>query len=186
MRKYRMTHQYTELELRKLKGQALKDVWHLMIGKEAGIKNTTGLPNGEAILQAILKGQANPDFLEPYKVKRTRHKAEEKPEVEEMPKPQETKEVKKRGPKPKPKVNPNPICLPPTSVEAQAVESSETPLQVSNVVKYSIYTLIVGEQEYFVDRESKKIFEKINRYPGKLLGVWNAQTKQILPYEEDS
>jgi hypothetical protein len=181
-----MTQLYTELDLRKLKGQALKDVWHAMIGKEAGIKNTTGLNNSEEILQAILKGQADPTFLEPYKVKRVRHKAEGETPVVEMPNPVEPTEKKKRGPKPKPKPLANPIGMPSAPVETQAVESMETPLQVSDIYRYELYTLHFEDREYFVDKQTKKLFEKVNGYPGKLVGLWNAQTKQINPYEEDS
>lgn len=164
---------YTELELRKLKGQALKDVWHAMIGKEAGVKNTTGLKNSEEILQAILKGQANPEFLEPFKVKRQIHKAEETPKVEEMP-----EEKKKRGPKPKPKVV---VPPPPQTISPQAVESKEKPCEVSDVIRYSFYTLHFNDHQYYVDRQTKSIFENIQGKPGKVLGIWNSETKQITP-----
>jgi hypothetical protein len=163
-----------------------------MIGKEAGIKNTTGLPNGEAILQAILKGQADPTFLEPYKVRRATHKAEDATPTKEMPKTEEktksveTKEQKKRGPKPKPKANPNPIVIPSAPVATLAVETMQSPLQVSDVNQYSVHTFNVQGTEYFVDKVTKKLFEKVNGYPGKLVGIWNAESKQIQPYEDDS
>ena len=171
---------YTELELRKLKGQALKDVWHTMIGKETGIKNTTGFKNTEEILQAILKGQQDPTFLQSYLVK-SRHKAAEQVSVvEEMPKPEiPTGEKKKRGPKPK--SNPNPIVIPqtPKTLVIQAVESKEAPIQVVNVERMRLRKLHIDNTIVFLDVDQQKVYEMVNNRPGNCVGTWNAETRRI-------
>ena len=63
-----MSASYTYEMLKQMKGQAVKDVWHAMIGKPAGLKNTTGLKNTEEIIQAILNRQANPEVDPPKQV----------------------------------------------------------------------------------------------------------------------
>jgi hypothetical protein len=167
---------YTELDLRKLKGQALKDVWHLMIGKEAGIKNTTGLKNSEEILAAILKGQEDPAFLEPFqKVRTITHKAKEPASVVEMPV-ETTKQ--KRGPKPKA----NPIVIPkPTKVRTEAVESSNLPLYTSDVQKTKVKKFHIGSTVVYIDTESNIVYEAIGNTPGAPCGTWDPEARKILP-----
>ncbi len=164
---------YTELELRKLKGQTLKDVWHKMIGKDAGIRNVTGLKSIEEIVQAILKGQQDKEFLNRYVVK-TKHKATQPVSVEEEDMPGEKK---KRGPKPK--SNPTPIVSSSTKVNIQAVESNESPIQVEQVERLCLRRLQIDETVFFIDVEQQKIFEIVNNAPGNYLGIWNPETKEI-------
>jgi hypothetical protein len=164
---------YTELDLRKMKGQALKDVWHSMIGKPVGLKNTTGLKNSEEIVQAILQGQANTEFLEPYKVREGKHKAVEPEHVEPMP----PKEKKKPGPKPKSSVQ---AVQPTVPVRAVAVESMETPLSGVFVERIKLRKLHVNEQQYYLDAESKKVFAvEASGKPGSCVGMWNPITRAV-------
>lgn len=165
---------YTELDLRKMKGQALKDVWHSMIGKTAGLKNTTGLKNSEEIVQAILQGQANAEFLEPYKLREGKHKAIEPENVEPMP----PKEKKKPGPKPKS----NPVVQPLGPTRTMAVESMETPISGVFVERVKLHKLHVNEAQYFLDAESKKVFAvEGGGKPGQCIGVWNPITRVVSP-----
>ena len=84
---------YTSEMLRQMKGQAVKDIWHSLIGKPAGIKNTTGLRNSEEIIQAILKGQQDPAFLQTFGYRAPKPKPETVVEEESMP-PKEKKTYK--------------------------------------------------------------------------------------------
>lgn len=163
------THLYTELELRKLKGQALKDVWHAMIGKEPGLKNTTGLKNSEEILQAILLGQVNKDYLSQFTGRQPHKQKEEHREEKEEPMP----------PK-KPKVKANPIVIPqPLPVKTMAVESMdsiETNIEVQRIHLTRIHS---GEHSYFVDKATQTVYSIDNNRPGTILGKWSKETKSI-------
>lgn len=167
---------YTELDLRKLKTQALKDVWHSMIGKEAGIKNTTGLKTGEEILAAILKGQEDPQFLEPFqKIRQITHKAPETASVVEMS--GETNK-QKRGPKPKA----NPIVMPkPGKVRLEAVESTDLPLYTSDVEKRKVKKFHIGSTVVYIDTEANIVYEAIGNTPGCPCGTWDPVARQISP-----
>ena len=187
---------YTELDLRKLKGQILKDVWHSMIGKEAGIKNTTGLKNSEEILAAILKGQDDPLFLEPFKkVRQLPYKGKEADPVVEMPnhlEPKDSgetktqtqtqtqqqthakKEPQKRGPKLKPsKVHVH------VHVPSQAIESTDLPLQTRDVEKKKVKRFHIGSTLVFIELETNTVYEAIGNTPGSPCGLWNPETRQI-------
>jgi hypothetical protein len=175
---------YTELDLRKLKTQALKDVWHSMIGKEAGIKNTTGLKTGEEILAAILKGQDDPGFLEPFlKVRQTTHKAKEPAPVVEMPKGnadsgETKKQPQKRGPKPKA----NPIVMPKAGkVRTEAIESTELPLEPRTVEKTKVKKFHIGSTLVFIDLETNTVYEAIGNTPGSPCGRWDPISRQVCP-----
>ena len=167
------THLYTELELRKLKGQALKDVWHAMIGKEPGLKNTTGLKNSEEILQAILLGQVNKDYLsqftgrQPHKhIQRT---VEEETSVEMPPK--------------KPKVKANPIVVSQVlPVKTMAVESMDLIEKHIEVHRIALKKLHIGDTSYFVDKATQTVYSIDNNRPGTILGKWNPETKSICAY----
>ena len=182
------THLYSELELRKLKGQALKDVWHAMIGKEAGIKNTTGLKNSEEILQAILLGQANKEYLnqfltrQPHKQKEPPVKQEEDPEPMRHKQPKESKESKESK---QPKVKPNPILVPQGSliVKSMAVESMEPIEKNSEVHRICLKKIHIGDKSYFVDKATQTVYSIDNNRPGSILGRWNQETNSISIYD---
>lgn len=169
------TYLYTELELRKLKGQALKDVWHAMIGKEAGLKNTTGLKNSEEILQAILLGQVNTDYLSHF-TGRQPHKQVERTVEEEAP---------VEMPPKKPKVKANPILVPHQRlpVKMMAVESMERVDTNIEVHRISLKKLHIGEHSYFVDKATQTVYSIDNNRPGAILGKWNPETKSICAYD---
>lgn len=165
------THLYTELELRKLKGQALKDVWHSMIGKEPGLKNTTGLKNSEEILQAILLGQVNKGYLEQFSTRQP-HKQKEPSLMEE--------EFEDMPPK-KPKAKSNPIVVQqqPTLVKTMAVESMdrvETNVEVHRICLKKIH---LGDTSYFVDKATQAVYSIENNRPGSVVGKWNKDTQSI-------
>lgn len=170
------THLYTELELRKLKGQALKDVWHAMIGKEAGLKNTTGLKNSEEILQAILLGQANKDYLSQFTGRQPHKQVQRTLEEEAIP---------VEMPPKKSKVNTNPIVVPqqPVAVKPMAVESMEPIQRQIQVERISLKKLHLGETSYFVDKATQTVYSIENNRPGTILGKWNPQTKSICAYD---
>jgi len=158
-----MSHLYSELDLRRLKGQALKDVWHGMIGKPAGLKNTTGLKNSEEIIQAILEKQSEEIVLSP---------------VEMPPKPKEVKvkEVKVKEVKVKEvKVNQK------KQVEVKgssllAVESAEAPLEVVDVVRIAVVKRNVEGVEYYIEKETNKVFSVKDGQPQ---GVWDSDSNSI-------
>jgi len=156
---------YTELDLRKMKGQALKDTWHAMIGKPAGLKNTTGLANSEEILQAILKGQEDPEFL-----KRFGGRA----------KPVETKSLPDMPPKER-KPKQNEIVIPKSSKKIAAVESTDLPETVLSVVRIRVHRLIINDQPYFLDSSTNKLYAVVDGRPGELCGRWNPETHSMIP-----
>ena len=171
-----MTHIYTELELRKLKGQALKDVWHAMIGKPAGLKNTTGLKNSEEIIQAILLGQSKQEYIKQITGRQHTPLPPEETKEEEMP----PKEKKKPGPKPKPKSNP--IIVPAVTgpVKIHAVESMDPIQKKIEVERIQVRKLHVGDDEYFLDKKTMNLYTVDNNRPGILCGQWNPDTKEII------
>jgi hypothetical protein len=156
---------YTELDLRKLKGQALKDTWHAMIGKPPGLKNTTGLANSEEILQAILKGQEDPDFLKRFG---GRAKPVEAKSLPDMP----PKERKKPVPK---KTSGVPLK------KAMAIESMDLPEIVESVVKIRVHKLVLEDQVYFLDSSTQKVYTVVEGRPGQLCGTWDPETRFITP-----
>jgi hypothetical protein len=167
---------YTELEIRKLKGQALKDVWHEMIGKPPGLRNVTGLNSIEEIVQAILQGQADPVYLSRFT--KRQHKQKEEESVVEMP----PKERKKPGPKPKVKVNTNPIVLPvasPGTLRIQAVESMDAPQKNIEVEKILLRKLHIGSETYFLDKASNTVYVMEANHPGSICGTWNPVTRTL-------
>lgn len=180
------TQIYTELDLRKLRGQAIKDIWHSMIGKGPGIRNTTGLKNTDEIIQAILQGQENPEFLKQRTTNPLKHKADESIELEEMPPKQ------KPGPKPKQK---GPVALSDTAAHrimassvaacsstrpaVVAVESTEAPLTNIEVNRIKVRKLYVDNTLYFLDVEKNNVYSR----PGVLYGHWNAETKTLSALE---
>lgn len=168
-----MAKHYSELDLRKLKGQALKDVWHEMIGKGPGIKNTTGLKNSEEILQAILKGQGDPPFLETFGKREHKQEMEVKP-IEPMP----PKEKKKPGPKPRVETQASPPT--PTQVQIQAVEGFEPTVLGVQVERIRVHKLSVDNTLYFLDKETKNLYTVENNRPGSLVGQWDPINRKIL------
>jgi hypothetical protein len=167
---------YTELDLRKLRGQAIKDIWHSLIGKGPGIRNTTGLKTSDEIIQAILQGQENPEFLKQFMTKALKHKADESIELEEMPPKQ------KPGPKPKVKT-PQQTCstaaCSSTRPAVVAVESTEPPITNTEVNRIKVHKLYVDNTLYFLDAEKNNVYSK----PGVLYGHWNAETKTLSALE---
>jgi hypothetical protein len=169
-----MSATYSYEQLKQMKGQAVKDVWHAMIGKPAGIKNTTGLKNGEEIIQAILKGQETPEFLKSFGVRAPKH--EEQEQTKEMP----PKEKKKPGPKPKVKPAVQSVAVPkPLSFQTQAYESTEIPLIPQEVTRIVVRKLIVDDSQYFLDAKTNKLYSVVEGRPAALCGTWNPETREV-------
>ena len=171
---------YTQDTLKLMKGQAVKDIWHAMIGKSPGIKNTTGLKNGEEIIQAILEGQRDPEFLQKFVLRAPKQSVEV--EKKEMPtKSGNTEEVekKKRGPKPKAKEI---LVSPPVMVrvgQVQAYESPDIPIRPSDITRISVKKLFVGDTLYFLETKTNKLFTCVEGKPGTCCGSWNPQTREV-------
>lgn len=147
---------YSYEVLVQMKGQAVKDIWHAMIGKEPGIRNTTGLKTMEEVIQAILQAQQDPMF----KGKAPKQVSVEKKE-ESMPRRKNT------------------IVTPSTVKKTiQAVESEEYPQKVE-IKRVLLNKLIVGDQEYYKDKETQEVYSIENNRPGQRLGVWNVKTRSI-------
>ncbi len=167
---------YTYTSLKQMKGQAVKDIWHAMIGKPAGIKNTTGLRNSEEIIQAILKGQSDPEFLKTFGVRapKPKEEIEEEQETEPMP--------PKKKPGPKPKLS-NPIVVPvfQRPRETVAVESNEVPLVPQEVIRRSFRKFHVDDALYFREASTNQLFSVVDNKPGVLVGTWEAGERTILP-----
>ena len=168
------TPSYTYETLNQMKGQAVKDVWHAMIGKPAGIKNTTGLRNTEEIIQAILKGQSDPEFLRSFGVRPPKPKEEIQEEQETEPMPP------KKKPGPKPKVS-NPIVVPAVQRPKQtlAIESNEVPLVPQDVIRRSFRKFHVGENTYFIESSTHELFSVVENKPGMLVGHWNPEERKV-------
>ena len=146
-----MTHVYSELDLRKLKGQALKDAWHSMIGKPAGLKNTTGLKTSEEIIQAILRKQAEGGKCQLEEIA--------SPPIEMPPKAKE-KEKKKE-------------------VKAKhllAIESTEASLEVADVVRICVTKKTIEGVDYYVENQTNKVYSIKD---GQLQGIWNPETNSL-------
>lgn len=155
---------YSELDLRKIKGQALKDIWHAMIGKEAGLKNTTGMKTTDDIIAAILKGQEDPQFLEPFQKGRVSreptHKAKlETPLVQMPPK---SGELKKKA------------------VVPQAFEEMTPPIKAEGIEKCKVKKLHIGSDLVFLDPATNVVYEAIANTPGARCGLWNPETKELV------
>ena len=164
---------YTELDLRKMKGQALKDTWHSMIGKPAGLKNTTGLSNSEEILQAILKGQSDPEFVKQFG---TRVKPSEQTQEVDMPPKAKVKDTERVKPGPKPKAV--------SAKKSLAVESTELPQTISIVHRIRVHKLVVDDEVYFLDASTQKVYTAVDNRPGPFLGIWNPETRSVEPQED--
>lgn len=171
------THIYTEVELRRLKGQSVKDIWHAMIGKPSGIKNTTGLKTSEDVLQAILKAQEDPGFLSNVRVRTP------KPSLCEEVKEKEMAPKKKPGPVPKAKAKEKAtiplLPVSPPVAKIRAIESMDPPLSVSTVVRISVRKLYVEGDWYYLDPKTQMIYQCIDNRPGERLGTWNPETRSI-------
>ena len=173
---------YTQATLKQMKGQAVKDIWHTMIGKAAGIKNTTGLKNGDEIIEAILEGQRQPEFLHKFTVRPPKQLVEvEQKEMPPKPGKKEDVVMKKKGPKPKPK----PVGIPPpvTVRPSQAYESADIPIQPSDITRISVKKLYVGDTLYFLESKTNKLYQSIDGRPGSSCGTWNPETREV---QEDS
>lgn len=168
---------YTETTLKQMRGQAVKDVWHAMIGKPAGLKNTTGLKNTKEIIHAILEGQQNPDFLKPFRVKDSKQVTPREP-VEMPPK---SGEKKKPGPKPKPKPVTAPAPPPKASSQLQAYESMEAPIRPSEILRITVKKLYIGDTLYFLESKTNNLYENLDGSPGSLCGTWSRETRTIHP-----
>lgn len=179
-----MSGTYTQDALKQMKGQAVKDIWHSMIGKPAGIKNTTGLKNSEEIIQAILEGQKNPEFLKKFTVRAPKQSVGVEQKEEMPPKsgnPQPEKEKKKRGPKPKEKsdTTPSPAPVIRTKTQVLAYESADIPERALEIKRIVVKKLITDENEYFLDVQTKKLYSVNDGRPGNYVGLWNAETREV-------
>jgi hypothetical protein len=161
-----MSHLYSELDLRRLKGQALKDVWHGMIGKPAGLKNTTGLKNSEEIIQAILEKQSEEIVSSPVEMppKPKEAKPKEAKPKEIKPKEVKPKEVKAKEAKPK------------EMKKIIAIESAEAPLEIVDVVRIAVVKRVVEGVEYYIEKETNKVFSVKD---GQQQGTWDSETNSI-------
>lgn len=147
---------HTELELRRMKGQAIKDIWHAMIGKGPGIKNTTGLKTTDDVIHAILKYQEDPDCL--------KYKEMVPSDIDPMPpkkKPGVSKEKQEGG------------------VKVEALESTELPILVSEVIRSSVHTLYIKGVKYFLDSKQKIVYTSLDNRPGEVYGSWDPETRTI-------
>lgn len=156
-----MTHVYvyTELDLRKLKGQALKDVWHAMIGKPAGLKNTTGLKNSEEIIEAILRKQEETRKVPGLEIVSPPIEAEMPPKAKPQPQPQP--QAKKK------EVKTNKLL---------AIESTEAPLEGMDVVRIAVQKRTIDGQDYYVETGTNKVYAIRT---GDQVGIWNPESKAI-------
>lgn len=158
---------YSASDLKNMKGQALKDHYHSLIGKPSGLKNTTGLKCSAEIIEAVLRL-----YGEGAKPSQTT--------AEEMPK----EERKKPGRKPKvtvsPVVQPSATVKPQTPTETLAIESTELPLRNVEVVTIPVTPLQLRETLYFLDSKTNKVYAStVDRRPGQYMGHWNEETRCV-------
>lgn len=155
-----MSAPYSYETLKQMKGQAVKDIWHGMIGKPAGLKNTTGLKNTEEIIQAILQNQQNPEGTLPPK-----QIVEKQVEPEQMGRKKKTVVV-----------IPTPAAY---TGKPLAFESTEIPLVPVEVLRRTVRKLHVGDTCYFLDTKTKEVFSVHDGKPGARLGTWNAEERCV-------
>ena len=168
---------YTEVELRRLKGQAVKDIWHEMIGKPPGVKNTTGLKSGEDVLHAILQAQSDPTFLAKFRVRTPKPSVYEEVEEREMPPPK-----KKPGPKPSSKSKGPPLVVIPVQ-QTKAIESTEAPLPIHDVKRITVHSLLVNDVRYFLDAKTKTVYVSTENRPGEVCGTWDPKSR-VISYDD--
>jgi hypothetical protein len=189
-----MSH-YSYETLTQMKGQAVKDLWHSMIGKPPGLKNTTGLRNTEEILQAILKAQEDPTFSAKFKGQgiegqarptrafegQARPTRAPKQMLEVPPDMKDPKPTEKKKPGPKPKGKP--LVIPPvvSPVRIGAIESTEIPIVPSDVQKIHVRKLYLGDASYFLNPKTKQLYAVVDGKPGVLCGIWNAEARTVQP-----
>jgi len=162
---------YSYEQLKQMRGQAVKDVWHSMIGKPAGIKNTTGLKNSEEIIQAILEAQKNPESLKAVPVRPPKQVEQEQPK-EMPPKP----DKKKPGPKPKPKATVVPVQRTGPFVAYESVGIPIVPVETKRIC---VKKLFVDDTMYFLESKTNTLYASIDGRPGSICGQWDPQTRHI-------
>jgi hypothetical protein len=170
-----MSATYSYEQLKQMRGQAVKDVWHAMIGKPAGIKNTTGLKNGDEIIQAILDAQENPEVLKKFTGRPPKQVEQEKEKPKEMP---PKAEKKKPGPKPKVKATPLPPPIQRTG-KTLAYESVEIPIVPGEIHRIVVKKLFVDDTLYFLETKTNKLYSVVDGRPGSLCGLWDPQGRQV-------
>lgn len=158
---------YTASDLHNMKGQALKDHYHSLIGKPAGLKNTTGLKCSAEIIEAVLR-------LYEEGVKPSQ------PPSEEM-----QAERKKPGRKPKAKES-KPLAsvvaptVPAGPVQTLAIESTELPIRNVEVVSIRVKPIHVDGTLYFVESKTNKVYaEGADKRPAAYVGQWDPETKTL-------
>lgn len=162
------THVYSEVELRRLKGQALKDIWHGYVGKPAGLKNVTGLHSTEEILQAILTAQENPLYVSLFKARSSKQSTPVDPERKEMGK-------KKQVP---------PLPPPPQSSSCstpRAIESTAEPKKIQMVERICVHRLTLASGSYFLDPKTNLVYRDADGKPGDRYGSWDPERKTLTP-----
>jgi hypothetical protein len=170
-----MSATYSYEQLKQMRGQAVKDVWHSMIGKPAGIKNTTGLKNGDEIIQAILKAQQNPESLTKF-IGRPPKQVEQEEPKEMPPKP----DKKKPGPKPKVKAAPAPRPIPVQRAgHLVAYESVGIPIVPLETKRICVKKLFVDDTMYFLDSKTNTLYTSVDGRPGSIRGLWDPQARHI-------
>jgi hypothetical protein len=172
-----MSASYSYEQLKQMRGQAVKDVWHAMIGKPAGIKNTTGLKSGDEIIRAILEAQENPELLKKFTGRPPKQVEQEK--EQEQPKEMPPKaEKKKPGPKPKVKASPLPPPLQRTG-QTLAYESAEIPIVPVEIHRIVVKKLFVDDTLYFLEPKTNKLYSVLDGRPGSVCGLWDPQGRQV-------
>jgi hypothetical protein len=168
-----MSATYSYEQLKQMRGQAVKDVWHAMIGKPAGIKNTTGLKNGEEIIQAILEAQKNPESLKTVPVRPPKQVEQEQEQPKEMP-PKSDK--KKPGPKPKVSAAPQPVQRTGPFVAYESVGIPIVPVETKRIC---VKKLFVDDTLYFLESKTNTLYASIDGRPGSICGLWDPQTRHV-------
>lgn len=147
---------YTSEILHSMKGQAIKDIWHGMIGKPPGLKNTTGLKNTEEIIQAILKAQETSPVVSQVTL--------QTPKVVEPSRVEASMGPKKQVPK---------------KTSTLALESTELPLSGVEVQRVTLRKLHLEHISYFLDPETNNLYTIQDNRPGSLCGSWNPETRKV-------
>ena len=60
-----------------------------------------------------------------------------------------------------------------------AIETTELPILVADVVKTSVHLFHVKGNQYFLDSTTKKLYTVVDGRPGSLYGIWDAESKTI-------
>lgn len=72
--------------------------------------------------------------------------------------------------------------MPPKRVSVKktlAVETTDLPIAVSEVVRISVHLFHFNNTSYFIESQTNKLYNVVDGRPGSLVGIWNPESQTI-------